>query len=332
MRIPFIPKLQRTTRWLQRRFTSRSVILMYHRVAEKEIDPWSLCVTPQHFAEHLEVLKQFAQPIGLNKMVEALLACKIPDRSTVVTFDDGYANNLYNAKPLLELYNVPATVFVTPGYLEKGREYWWDELERIFLKTGSLPEKLSLCIQADASEWLLGAAVDYSNEDYRMDFYRRPWEGTPGSRLFVYYSIWQQLQNLPEAERQEAVDEIITWADASTIARSTHRPLTRKEVCALVQGGLVDVGTHTMNHLFLPAFSVATQRDEINTSKVCLEEVVGRPVQAFAYPFGAYNKETVALAQEAGFLCACSTLEEPVWDRSERFQLPRFRVQDWSGE
>src|SRR3989337_311080 len=104
MRIPIVPKLQRTTRWLQRRLTSRSLILTYHRVAEKDIDPWSLCVTPQHFAEHLEVLKQFAQPIGLIEMVEALLACNIPDRSAVVTFDDGYANNLYNAKPLLELY------------------------------------------------------------------------------------------------------------------------------------------------------------------------------------------------------------------------------------
>lgn len=51
-------KLHRAAEWLQKRFTSRALILMYHRVADVDLDPWSLCVTPQHFAEHLEVLQK----------------------------------------------------------------------------------------------------------------------------------------------------------------------------------------------------------------------------------------------------------------------------------
>ena len=77
---------------------------MYHRVIEKDVDPWSLSVTPTNFAEHLMVLKRHAFPIPLKQLVKAHLDHDIPDRGTVVTFDDGYANNLFNAKPLLETF------------------------------------------------------------------------------------------------------------------------------------------------------------------------------------------------------------------------------------
>ena len=52
----------------------------------------------------------------------------------MVTFDDGYADNLWNAKPLLERYDVPAAVFVTTGYAGQDREFWWDELETLLLE------------------------------------------------------------------------------------------------------------------------------------------------------------------------------------------------------
>ena len=63
----------------------------------------------------------------------------VPSAGVVVTFDDGYADNFHNAKPLLERYEIPATVFVTTGYLQDQREFWWDELERILLQPGTLP-------------------------------------------------------------------------------------------------------------------------------------------------------------------------------------------------
>jgi peptidoglycan/xylan/chitin deacetylase (PgdA/CDA1 family) len=56
----------------------------------------------------------------------------------VVTFDDGYADNLYEAKPLLEHYGIPGTFFVVTGYLaqqaERAHEFWWDELERVVMQ------------------------------------------------------------------------------------------------------------------------------------------------------------------------------------------------------
>jgi peptidoglycan/xylan/chitin deacetylase (PgdA/CDA1 family) len=108
--------------------------------------------------------------------------------------------------------------------------------------------------------------------------------------------------------------------------------MTLAEVCALEQGGLLEVGAHTVTHPLLAAHALAFQRDEIRRSKALLEEALGHPVTSFAYPYGAYTKETPALVREAEFNCACSTVKATVWRRSDRFQLPRCDGKDWTGE
>jgi peptidoglycan/xylan/chitin deacetylase (PgdA/CDA1 family) len=70
----------------------------------------------------------------------------------VVTFDDGYIDNYTFAYPILEELQIPATIFVTSGYIEKEREYWWDELERILFEPVELPETLKVSINGDDME------------------------------------------------------------------------------------------------------------------------------------------------------------------------------------
>lgn len=325
-------KLRRGLRRVVKRFASKGLILMYHRVAEVDIDPWSLCVTPRHFAEHLEVLRKYCHPMTLKQLAQAQQDGNIPHRAVAVTFDDGYVDNLHHAKPLLERYNIPATVFVTTGHLGQEREFWWDELERVLLQPGRLPETLSLAINGSTQQWELGEAIDYSQEDYRCDRDRKPWDGKPGSRLSFYYSIWKLLKPLPEAEQLKVLDDILTWAEVKPVVRSTYRSVLPEEVPVLGQGELVEVGAHTVTHPFLSAHSADFQRDEIQRSKAYLEELLEQSVTSFAYPYGDYTPQTVRLIQDAGFNCACSTVADTVWRYSDRFQLPRFAVHNWNGE
>jgi peptidoglycan/xylan/chitin deacetylase (PgdA/CDA1 family) len=305
---------------------------MYHRIAEVDSDPWSLCVTQQNFAEHLEVLQKYFQPKRLQQLAQAHRNGNIAHRSVVITFDDGYADNLYHAKPLLEQYNIPATVFITTGCLGREREFWWDELEWLLLQPGSLPGKLSLNLKGGSQQWELGEAVYYSETDYQRDRQVKAWESQSSSRLFFYYSVWQQLQPLPQKEQLKALEHILTWSDAEPASRSHYRSLLPEEVCVLGQGELVEIGAHTVTHPFLSAHSIGFQQEEIQHSKAYLEELLNYPVTSFSYPFGNYTAQTVRLIQEAGFTCSCSTRSNTVWQGSDCFQFPRFQVENWNGE
>jgi peptidoglycan/xylan/chitin deacetylase (PgdA/CDA1 family) len=269
----------------------------------------------------------------LQQLTQALQDRKCPYGAVVVTFDDGYANNLHNAKPLLEHYDVPATFFLTIGSIKQEREFWWDELDRLLLQPGRLPAGLRLSVTGSTYQWELGEAVHYSKDEYQR---HRPWSASekeiPSPRHSLYRSLYSLLYPMLESDRLKVMDKLLVWAGAEPASRSTHRSLSLEEVVALNQGELFEIGSHTVTHPLLPALPAAWQQDEIQRNKACLEEIVGQPVSSFAYPYGDYTAETVALVREAGFARACSTNEAAVWRRNDRFELPRFHVEDWDGE
>lgn len=308
---------------------------MYHRVNEANVDPWSLCVSPHNFAQHMEIVRRYFRPTGLQELVQSYRNGNIPNRGVTVTFDDGYADNLHRARPVLERNNIPATVFLTAGHLGRQREFWWDELGRVLLKPGTLPEKLSLGLNGSIHRWELETASDYSEDDHWLDRNRTASGGKPGSRLALYHSLWGFLRPLSDVDREKLLGEILAWAGAESICRPTHHILTREEVVALARGGLIEVGAHTVSHPLLSAFPPVLQRAEIQRSKAELEELLDRRVTSFAYPYGGrsdYTAATVTLVREAGFRCACSNFTGMVGRRTDPFQLPRIHVQDWDGE
>jgi peptidoglycan/xylan/chitin deacetylase (PgdA/CDA1 family) len=128
VRIPGLKSLRLSSRWLRSRITPGVIILGYHRVANKSRDPHLMCVHPQHFAEQLDNLRKLANLISLGDLKSGLLSNNLPKRAVVLTFDDGYADIWYQAWPLLEKFEIPATLFVASGFL--GRQFSWDELEQ----------------------------------------------------------------------------------------------------------------------------------------------------------------------------------------------------------
>jgi peptidoglycan/xylan/chitin deacetylase (PgdA/CDA1 family) len=332
MSIPGFNRIKQINYNVQRRLTkSKGLILMYHRIAEVDIDPWSLCVTPAHFAEHLAVIQKNAHPISLQQLNLDRQQGTIPPRAVAISFDDGYVDNLDRAKPILEKYDIPATVFVSTGYLGSQREFWWDELDRILLKPGKLPPQLSLTIGDKLCEWALAKATDYSQSEYQQDRHCRAWAAQSSSRMSFYYSMWQALRNLTEIDRQQALAQVAIWAEDDSQPRSSYLPLAVDKLATLGNGELVEIGAHTVNHPFLPAQPIAVQQSEIARSKQELERLLDRPIKSFSYPFGDRTAATIALVKASGFDCACSTQPDVVWGRSNCFDLPRFGVDNWNG-
>ncbi|MBX2993079.1 MAG: polysaccharide deacetylase family protein [Bacteroidetes bacterium] len=305
----------------------KGIILMYHRIAEMDVDPWYLCVSPENFAAQLEVLRKRARPMSLQKLAAAVHEGNVPPRAVAVTFDDGYANNLYTAKPLLERYDTPATVFVTTGYLGSQKEYWWDELDQALLQPGTLPPRLSLSMDNNTRDWNLGAASSYTEGEYRNDCAR----GTKSPRLNFYYSVWEWLRPLPDVSRRMMLDAIVSWAGKESCLRPTHRSLLHEEVVTLALGGLVEVGPHTVSHAMLSHHPEDVQRREIEESKKCIENLLSADVASFSYPFGRYDATTVSIVKQAGFSAACTVENSTIQYGSDPLQLPRFGVFDMNG-
>jgi peptidoglycan/xylan/chitin deacetylase (PgdA/CDA1 family) len=338
MTIRGVARVRGAVKRLTHGFVPTVLVLLYHRVIDLPADPHRLCVSPQRFAEHLEVLRRWGRPWQVRDLTAALRAGRLPRRGVVITFDDGYADNLHQAYRLLERHDVPATFFVTAGYVGGEREFWWDELERILLAPGELPATLALTLAGQRHEWNLGQAVVYGPEEQRRD---RNWhvghKTDPSERQRIYRSLYGLLGPVSDAARQEALGALRAWAGVAAAVRPTHRALDRPEVGRLASSGLVEVGAHTVTHPVLASLQRHGQWEEVRGSKTLLEEMIGRPVTSFAYPYGSrlrsdYTDETVAIVREAGFDGACSYLAKPVRRGAKPFELSRANVGDWDGD
>ncbi|HSL46403.1 MAG TPA: polysaccharide deacetylase family protein [Anaerolineales bacterium] len=325
-----IVKRAKTKLW--DRLSPHGLILMYHRVAEPELDPWGLSVSPRHFAEQLEVINRYFHPLSMQELLKRLQAGRVPNRFVVVTFDDGYVDNLHAASPLLQRFHVPATVFLIAESLGAERNFWWDELEWVLLHPETLPDRLELDGAGNHWEWDLGEATRYSPEDRQGDRNRRPWDALAGTRLAFFYSVWRQLRELPGPARLQALDAIGVWSGAGKDCRPDARALTPEEVNRLDRSGVVELGSHTLTHPSLILLSAEQQMGEIHGSKIQVEEIIGRPITSFSYPHGDYSLETAALVQKAGFSSACTTEASGVLSTTDPFLLPRFQVDNWDGE
>jgi peptidoglycan/xylan/chitin deacetylase (PgdA/CDA1 family) len=305
-----------------------AVILMYHRIGDPGCDPWGLAVRPERFAQHLDVIKRNARPIGLRRLARELGEGTLKPGAVAVTFDDGYANNLYEAKPLLEGHEVPATVFVTSGMVGREREFWWDELEAILLASRELPETLRLEIGGQIHKWgPIEAARDFLKQS-RSHQAQGSWKAQPNSRYAFYFSVWEKLKPLSPLAREEVLDDIRAWAGSLPGLRDSHRPLTGNELRALDEGA-IEVGAHTVSHPSLTKHSPNVQKQEIQESKRWLEDFLGRSVPAFAYPYGDYSRTTAAEVERAGFDLACTTKASAVCSGNNPYELPRIAINDW---
>lgn len=313
---------------------SQTLILLYHRVANLETDPQLLSVSPGHFAEHLEYISDHYTPISLAELNRAIEEKKIPDKSVVITFDDGYADNFLNAKPLLEKYDIPATVFVASGYVGSEREFWWDELERLLLRPKNLPDKLELNINGKIQRWDIdGIPGSQEVSEFDLNMWDVTMDLNPRPEYQAYRDLHRLMKPLSHEEQQHVLDELARWVGMSREGRSTHLALGCDQLKKLEQErGLIEVGAHTVNHPMLSAQSPEVQAKEIIENKKYLENILDHEVHTFSYPFGGkpdFTSYTMNIIRENGFDLACANYSGSVISRTNPYKLPRYLVRNW---
>jgi peptidoglycan/xylan/chitin deacetylase (PgdA/CDA1 family) len=296
---------------------------MYHRIAERGADPWRLAVSPTLFDQHLSLLKQRRMVLPLVEFGRRHRLGELPANAVAITFDDGYACNACTAAPLLEKHGLPATIFLTTGCISKDEEFWWDALERIVSTTAA--EKLDLLIGKVGASIQLG-----KRDDPRVGFY---WDAgvTPTTtRQAAYLELWSRLCLARGSERREAMVSLHRQADTPELARQSHRVMTVEEVRKILASGLIEIGAHSVTHSLLSSLTSAEQSSEITGSRDACCDLVGYRPCTFAYPFGDYNDDTVAIVADAGFGLACTTDAFGVGRDAQRLRMPRLRVGEWT--
>lgn len=293
-------------------------ILMYHRIAEETFDPWGLAVSPANFAGQLEWIAANRTPLPLPEFAERHLQGTLPRNAVAVTFDDGYACNAQAGVPLLRRHAIPATIFLPAELIERGREFWWDELERILL---THPEQ---AIRIDDQQVCLG---DLWPDDRNWRFGDSA--GTP--RQLAYQRLWSLLSERTPQQLAIAVEQLRDQAGTSAKPRDSHRPLTPLEI-RTIGSDLVQFGSHTLNHASLPLLTVEEKAREITRSMERCAELTGERPRSFAYPYGHLDPETKRLVERAGYLCACKAEGSFVKRKADAFTLPRIFMGNWDSD
>lgn len=101
--------------------------------------------------------------------------------------------------------------------------------------------------------------------------------------------------------------------------------LTTGMLKEIAQSGLVEIGAHTMDHTYLAGLPLKTVQYEIAESKKYLEKNLGIKIVSFAYPYGAFDNQAIAVVKNAGFTSAVTTIDGTLSTNTNRFFMYRLR-------
>ncbi|MEX0686713.1 MAG: polysaccharide deacetylase family protein [Balneolales bacterium] len=315
---------------VRRKLRPKGIILMYHRVADVDNDPWELCVTPANFKEQLKVLSCFDEVLTLHELSDQIMRKNRLKKAVALTFDDGYRDNLYEAKTWLEVYKIPATFFIAAGYINSNKEFWWDELERILLTPGQLPDKLKL--DTKQFSWNLEEDSILEKDDYQKYKNWTAGEHTPTKRHGLYNALWEMIGDYSPENQKDIMSNVTQWSGNGHTGRVDYYPMTKNELIQFSKSECIHIGAHTSFHSNLSVLPLNEQKKEIFEGKQMLETWLKKEITTFSYPYGKFNKDSLNLVKEAGFDFAYTTGQCLVNGRQSPYTLPRFQVKNWNGE
>lgn len=282
---------------------NKCVVLMYHRVRERlpegRLYPNIInTVFADDFKKQIAYLKSRYNILSKDEFVSCLTnGGNFPERSILITFDDGQSDLYVHAYPVLKKRSVPAIIFLSTDYIGTDRVFWWDELEYYMLN--SSVERIQI----------LGSM--FERDKARIS----------------YNKIASQMGAMQPEERGELLDKIKKMLKVSgcSIGKSA---LTWDEVKEMA-GSNISFQPHTKNHLLLSTVSEQEAREEICGSKNAIEQKLGIKTDIFAFPCGnksAFSKSHEVMVEEAGFKAAFSTYEGVVCGDSGLYSLPRLGI------
>ncbi|MDZ7759334.1 MAG: polysaccharide deacetylase family protein [Desulfovermiculus sp.] len=286
----------------------KAPVLMYHRVLdtpEQEsvfVQP-GMYVTTKTFRLHVAYLKKNYQVISLQELAARVRDGKDVGQCCVITFDDGWLDTYTQAYPVLQEFDVPASIFLATGLIGTKRLFWPEEFAAYLQSTElrDLARHKSRMIDE-----VLSRASDMSKDE-------------------LLDGCISALKTLPVEEREELLTHLQGMSKSDPPGRML---LDWDEVREMQDSGLVSFGAHTADHVILDQVSLEQAEEEIVQSKLDMQEHLGGRPEVFAYPNGNYNADIQGLLEKHGFLAAVTTKKGWVGPGTNMLEIPRIGMHE----
>lgn len=259
------------------------------------------------FQDVIDDLVAHGTPVSMPDVAEALTGGdSLPPRAFAITFDDGFENNLSVAAPILQRASVPATFYVTTGFIESNGRSWIDRIEAAVeaspvavVDLPSLPLRM-VCRELAEKRALLDRIRSIVKSRPDLDPYG------------VAADVEAQLDSR-ELKPDGELDAKLTWTGLRTLHKDP----------------LFTIGGHGHTHKVLSFLSPQELRDEITHSLDILERELSEPLRHYSYPEGlshCYSDRVIDELRQSGIICAPTA--EPGVNRpgDDPFRLKRIMV------
>lgn len=255
------------------------------------------------FGTQMDALADSFNVLPLGEAARRLRDGTLPPRAACITFDDGYANNVTVALPILRKRSLPACFFVATEFLNGG--CMWNDIIIEALRNTTVT-RLDL-------------------EDIDLGVYALTnWQ----ERLATMVKLLTELRRINPDSRATAVNRIL---EDTGMQKPIDMMMKPAQVKLLADAGM-EIGGHTIGHPILSTLTEQQARAEIGGGKEQLEAIIGRPVRLFAYPNGRpgrdFTDRHVAMLKDFGFSAAVTTVKGTARRATDPFLLPRFTPWD----
>ncbi|MBN9669894.1 polysaccharide deacetylase family protein [Labrenzia aggregata] len=287
-------------------------IFMLHRVGPArtaEFQPnGHLEITPEFLRQAVERIRANGyEIISLDKAVDLLKSGYGHHRYAVLTFDDGYRDNLEIAYPILKEMDAPFTVFVATGLVERQSEIWWVALERIIAENDEIA--FSRTVAPDA---------------------------IPCRSTAEKYACFEKLADyltleMGELDQRKVIRALAEDYGLDLAALADELMMSWDEVRRLSSDPLVTIGAHTHDHFAMARLESCAARKDVLRGMELLERELGRRPKHFAYPYGkshAVSLRDANLLRDIGFASSVTTMPGVLQSVNARdpMMLPRVSL------
>lgn len=241
----------------------------------------------------------------LSEVIHGLTQGEPTHKGFCLTFDDGYENNATVAAPILEQLGIPATFFLTTGFLDGTTNLWVDRFE----------SSLASCP---------GPELKIKLEDEPVSFNL----STPEHRRATDQKLRNHLKQQGPLVRDAIINEIERRSPSSPHSYPLHAPMTWQQAHGLVYKGF-EIGAHTVTHPILSRLTSDAQHAEIANSKQRIETELGIHCSNFAYPNGQPNdwtSETLTHVKNAGFVSCLTTIDGEIKTTEGPYSIRRTTI------